>query len=536
MNGRQYGAAVVILLAAALLRLTGLGDMPFWCDEAYTALTATAPDPMASLLAIEHSPPLYYNFLMTFWAWLGASEGWFRMPSVAASLGILLLAARMGRLIAGHRAALWAMVLCGASAYLVTHAREARSYMLAGFFSFWAMVEAVEIVRSSSRSAWVRFGIAALAACYTHYVQVVVASACAATILILRPERRSWKGLGLVLAGGLAAFVPWFSFLRTQIFRDTFYAGVWRGDAFSALAPLDGLYYIQRLFAWILLYNVPPDAYRALYLPVPFLAVVAALSLLSGRLRRGAHAVSALTLLAVLAALAGVLWTIRAVGEPAYLLAFFPLALTIVAAGIAEGLRRGRVRAILAALLGAGILVAAAAGIFETWSNRFHLEDRLTRDPWSRLAARLKERAGDGDGIVVVPGWPSPGAWYFRMAGTVPFHQVWLSTPYFRRTAPHAGLTLAEGAEGAERLAGELSRRYSRIFLCRFRPGHYPFEDRFFPALAQDRILDRTEIFGRITLEEYARPAPRSDTTVRLGSPEGISGDSGMPAQVRPAG
>lgn len=514
MNGRAYGVAAIILLAAALLRTVGLGEMPFWCDEAYTALTATAPDPMASLLAIEHSPPLYYNLLMTFWAWLGESEAWFRAPSVVASLGILFLAARLGRLIAGHRAALWAMVLCGASAYLVTHAREARSYMLAGFFSFWAIVEAVEIVRSSSRKAWVCFGVAALAACYTHYVQVVVASACAVAILVLRPERRSWKGLGLVLAGGLAAFVPWFSFLRTQIFRDTFYAGVWRGDAFATLAPLDGLHYIQRLFAWTLLYNVPPDAFRALYLPVPFLALMAVFFLLSARIRRWAPAVSALTILVVLATWAAVLWTIRAVGEPVYLLAFFPLTLTLVASGIAEGLKRGRGRAFLAVILAVGFFVAAAAGIYETWSNRFHLEDRLVLDPWPRLAARLKERARDGDGVVVVPGWPSPGAWYFRRAGIVPFHQVWISTPYFRRTAPYAGLTLTEGAEGAERLARELSSRYSRLFLCRFRPGHYPFEDRFFSALVRDRILERTESFGRITLEEYIRDSDRSETGV----------------------
>ena len=55
------GALIVLALA---LRLHGLAQVPFWCDEAYTALTATNPHPLNSLLGIEHSPPLYYIGIM----------------------------------------------------------------------------------------------------------------------------------------------------------------------------------------------------------------------------------------------------------------------------------------------------------------------------------------------------------------------------------------------------------------------------------------------------------------------------------------
>jgi len=405
-----------------------------------------------------------------------------------ASLGILFLAARLARMLNGS--VLLALFLTATNAYLVTHSREARSYMVGAFFSFWALVEAVDVARTSSRGSWVRYGIALLCTCYVHYVQAVFGIASALTLLFLKPSRRTFSGIAIIVAVGAAAFLPWFSFLRAQLFHASFYASVWTGENIGSMA--DGVYYMHRLVAWALLYNIPPRAFQALYPWFPMIVILSA-GVLYRSAREDVGMRAAVVMLGLVLAQAGVYWVLRAVGEPVYLLAFFPLLLTLYAVALSRWWRIEKIGRSVAVSVTIILVFLAGGGINEMWSNRFHLEDRLTRDPWPLYRSYIAAHANDNDALVVIPGWPSPGGWYFRDHPAL--FQIYLSTDYFRRVAPYERITVGAPLP----LADSIAAGYDRIWLLRFRPGHYPYETTFVERLSRGRTIKPVGMFGRMT-------------------------------------
>ncbi len=503
-------ALLLVLLLAALLRAWNLGGTSFWSDETYTMLTATHPDPVRSLVAIENSPPLYYAGLMPAWVSLGTGEGWARVPSLLAGLGCVLLAFRIGARISSPRAGLLAALLVACDAYAVTHSREARAYGLAALFSLWAVLETLEVAETSSTRAWIRLGCALLAACYTHYVQVFFGVAAAVVLVVRRPERRTFAGLALITLVGILAFLPWFGLMVAQMFRGNWYAPVWAGSHLGASPWKDAVYHVHRLLAWILLYNAPPVVYRALYLALP-LSVALGWAVAWTTRSRVPAARTAVLFAGFILVLAGILWGLRAVCEPVYLIALFPLGLAILAVPLAEAWeRRGpaRVAASVALLL---LVAIDAAGLREVYANRFHLEDRLTREPWSGIMSEVRRREADCDAIVVVPGWGTPAAWYLSRPETKPFYLVWKDEPYFRRMAPFARVTPGDPEETARAIRA----RHRRLLVIRSRPGFYTFEDSFWAALGGlERVRDEV-VIGRVRIGTLSpEPAALGDTGI----------------------
>lgn len=490
---------VVLLLAALTLRVYNL-DVPFWCDESYTALTATAESSIASLIAIEHSPPLYYIGVMKPWSYISTEEWWFRLPSVIAGLGFLLFSWKIGYAVGGRPVAVAAVLLNAADAYLVTHSREARSYIFAGFFSFWMFREAIEIIKQEgeARGAWLRFGAASILACYVHYVQVFLVGGAALGILFFKPNRRTILRIFLLAASGAVAFIPWYALLAKQLFEGTFYASVWEGSGFSGWHFKDGLYYIYRLIAWSWFYNLPPQFFSLLYkVGLLFLAGAGGVLISAGSLSRSFRALISMTIITLLSA--GILWMFRIVGEPVYIISLFGLMNVLWAAilwrlseRVEKICRPGRWILIIGTAL---LILLDLQGISEVYQNRFHLEDRLERDPWPEAVEFISANIEPDDAVVVVPGWPSPGGWYFRKMKGLSLYQIWDPTPYFQRAAPYEKMTVGEPDELAA-----LIKPYPRVFTIRFREGHYQREKEFWDHLGGSENIEPLKKYGRLNL------------------------------------
>lgn len=495
-----------IILLAALIRAWNLGSGAFWSDETYTMLTAVNPDPIKSLVSIENSPPLYYAFFMPLWASISTSEAWARIPSLLAGLGCVILAFRMARRISSTRAGIIAALLVACDAYLVTHSREARAYTIAAFFSFWAIVETIEVAETSSTRAWIRLGLALLAACYTHYVELIFGIASAGLLVIRRPEKRTFVGLAIITFCGIAAFLPWLRLMTAQMFKGNWYLPVWSGTAVGELPWKDGLYYIHRLLAWAFLYNTPPAIYRLLYyfLPVPILltALFLARPLWSVSSIRSSACFASLLLVLI-----AILWGLGAIREPVYVQALFILLLVILAVSVSEGINRKGIFAFISIALIALLLLLDGAGIVEMYRNHFHLEDRLTREPWHRIMNVVKERETSCDAIVVMPGWGTPAAWYLSRPERKPFYLIWYDSPYFRRMAPFARVSPGE----PEALAEMIRTKYRRILVIRSRPGFYPRESEFWSAMGGvEKIRDEIMV-GEVRIG-ILETLPISDT------------------------
>ncbi len=119
---------VVILLAAALLRLPGLGWRSVWLDEGYSVWQAEKSQAAIWLTeGDEGHPPLYYSFLHL-WLGLGRDETMIRLPSALVSLLGVALIGQLGKRVAGEKVGWTAAAFLAVSPLDVWYAQEARMY------------------------------------------------------------------------------------------------------------------------------------------------------------------------------------------------------------------------------------------------------------------------------------------------------------------------------------------------------------------------------------------------------------------------
>jgi len=132
MLSRHRQWLLIIFMAAALLRLGGLGAKSLWFDEAYSAMHSQQPQATIwSRLGArpETHPPLYYSGLHYWMQAVGTSETAVRLPSALMSLLNLGLLYALGRRLFNRRVALLAMGLLALSPLDLWYAQEARMYI-----------------------------------------------------------------------------------------------------------------------------------------------------------------------------------------------------------------------------------------------------------------------------------------------------------------------------------------------------------------------------------------------------------------------
>ncbi|HEX2923179.1 MAG TPA: glycosyltransferase family 39 protein, partial [Chloroflexota bacterium] len=237
---------VAIVTAIALaVRLNNLGVQSLWVDEAMSVVFASKPLPelMQLLVTEDIHPPLYPVFLHYWMTLAGNGEYAARFPSAIAGALLIpliyLAGSRLERLTdpedrpAISLVGLVASVLAAGSAYYIGFSQEARNYMavtLAGLLSSYLLLLALA---GRSRRLWIAYGLATLAALYTHYTAALLLLSQAAFVLLVRkPYGDAWKRwLLTTLAVGIC-FLPWLGFSIAQIQRiSDYWPGTLRLDA-----------------------------------------------------------------------------------------------------------------------------------------------------------------------------------------------------------------------------------------------------------------------------------------------------------------
>lgn len=223
---RRWGMAAgiaVLTLAAAWLRLDGLGDSGLWRDEAQCIFIAQKSFPAGIVEALLHEahPPLYYA-LQHFWIPL---VGWteFRIRLLSAFFGILTIPLLY---IAGRRffgpwaglgAALWATV----SPLHIMVSRTARMYSLLAFLSLLSLYLLYEAWHRGGWARWAGYILVTTAALYTHNWALFLLIAHNGFALWMLIRRREWGRrlapwvLTQIIIG--LAYLPWFFDVLKQI-------------------------------------------------------------------------------------------------------------------------------------------------------------------------------------------------------------------------------------------------------------------------------------------------------------------------------
>lgn len=126
---------LLVLLALGLaLRVRQYAACPsYWYDEAYLLLNVfhkSFVDLLGPLCEDQVAPPLFLWMLRGLYQLVGGSEGWMRLPALAASVAGLLVMVPLARRVAGRRGWLWAIAFCALGHHAAAHAGEVKPYTL----------------------------------------------------------------------------------------------------------------------------------------------------------------------------------------------------------------------------------------------------------------------------------------------------------------------------------------------------------------------------------------------------------------------
>ncbi|MHB8509761.1 MAG: glycosyltransferase family 39 protein [Candidatus Dormibacteria bacterium] len=209
--GRYLAALGAVTAATLVSRVAWLGTVPgFWGDEAFDAVQVRKPlGAMLEVVRHDSHPPLLYLLQHTV-AMVSSSPAALRLVSALSGTAAVLLAAALGRRLAGDRGGLLAAAVLASFPNFLLSSRDARGYALA---TSLVLASALAIWRASEQPDGRRllvYGVVVAAAVYTHYFSTIaVVSQLLAALAWLRPPRRVAVRLVAACAVGGCSLLPW---------------------------------------------------------------------------------------------------------------------------------------------------------------------------------------------------------------------------------------------------------------------------------------------------------------------------------------
>ena len=170
---------LLLLVAAAAIRLLHLASKPFWFDECFSVEVARIrwSDFLYLLWWREANMSLYYVLLR---AWLSLNQHYGQSPFFIRSLSVMFAAATvpaiywLARLLYDRRVALIAAALFTFNAYNVRYAQEARSYALFLLLATLSSGFLISFLREPVRRHWHGYVLVSILAVYAHFYALLL--------------------------------------------------------------------------------------------------------------------------------------------------------------------------------------------------------------------------------------------------------------------------------------------------------------------------------------------------------------------------
>jgi uncharacterized membrane protein len=265
-------------------RLSGLGNMIYSHDEAYTALRAagytgseaidtiwtgkeitrddiqfflrpnankTAFDTLSVVAKSEPQlSPLYFLFAHYWMRIIGSSASAMRGLSALLSLfaipGIYWLSLELFK---SRKTALVSAVLISLSPFSILYAQDARPYSIWASLTLLSSAAFLAALRKNSKSAWVVYGLSVIVGLYSHQLFALVGMAHGLYLILVKEARQERSFSRYLIASSVAflVFIPWF--VQMFFHWDNMIARIsWSNTEF----PLS--LYIQR---WVMIFASP---------------------------------------------------------------------------------------------------------------------------------------------------------------------------------------------------------------------------------------------------------------------------------------
>ncbi len=197
--------------AALALRLVHLTRFELFVDEAATWWFArlVAAGGLSEQMSLEPTPPLYYALLGGLMKLFGESDFVLRLPSALFGAAAIPIVFAFGRALFGHRAGWIAALLLSVHPLHVFYSREARVYPLLLCLTLLTLLALWRALGSDSTRAWVLFGTALVAVCYSHFYGLFLAAAAGLAILFWSRDGRARRRGASAVALAMLAFAPY---------------------------------------------------------------------------------------------------------------------------------------------------------------------------------------------------------------------------------------------------------------------------------------------------------------------------------------
>ena len=227
-TGLEMTFAFILALGTLLRLLMFFSQKSLWGDEWFSIALAQEPLQQVFLKSIQDvHPPLYFVLLRAAVRTLGAHEWVFRLPSLAAGMGLFITMYFLAKEIFSRKEARLAAYLAAISPYWLQSSNEIRSYSLFAFLVCLGTFFFIRAVKDPAGRGWRwAYAITALAAVYTeHYAWFWILGITAA-ILWTPSGKEGMRSIKPWQLGVITAGIPSLSLIAFQaIFRETMFQG-----------------------------------------------------------------------------------------------------------------------------------------------------------------------------------------------------------------------------------------------------------------------------------------------------------------------
>jgi hypothetical protein len=207
-----------ILVAAAGLRMYGIGTRDVWVDEANTVLIAERTLPGIASSEVQASNPVLYHGLLH--GWMGLfGESAAALRSLSALVGVLLVLSLywVTRALFCESTARIAAILAAVAPLQIYHSQQIRMYTLLPLAALLSMYFCIVYLERGRPLHLLGCAAATAAALFTHNYGIFLLPAHAAALLWMGTPRRRWT-LAALLAGLVASRASlWLPLLQRKL-------------------------------------------------------------------------------------------------------------------------------------------------------------------------------------------------------------------------------------------------------------------------------------------------------------------------------
>ncbi len=216
-----WGAVLLAVLLALAIRFPPLGRESLDMDEAFSQNVLRTPFRMMmwEIRADRTHPPFYYMLLRPYAVVAGTSPTALRLPSMAAGLGTVALAAvGASVLTASAPAGALAGALVAVSETQLFYSQQLRSYALYALLVLATLLTLAWVLRAPERRPrWLVLAVVIGLATQTHYLSWMYIGAAGLYVLLARDLRRWFPWLVAACLPAVAALGAWVAIISGAI-------------------------------------------------------------------------------------------------------------------------------------------------------------------------------------------------------------------------------------------------------------------------------------------------------------------------------